>query len=109
MTYGATRLCRRSGIIPAQMTDRARPISGRRRTPAARALALVTAVAIAATSVPVSPAYSQGRNAGIPMIRDAEIEQLMRDYSQPILRAAGLAQQKIDVVIINDRSFNAFV
>ena len=47
--------------------------------------------------------------AGIPLIRDAEIEQLLRDYSQPILRAAGLAQQNIHVAIINERNFNAFV
>jgi len=45
----------------------------------------------------------------MPLIRDAEIEQLLRDYSQPILRAAGLAQQNIRVTIINDRAFNAFV
>ena len=43
------------------------------------------------------------------MIRDAEIEQLLRDYTQPIFRAAGLAQQNVQVVIINDRAFNAFV
>ena len=43
------------------------------------------------------------------VIRDAEIEQLLRDYTQPILRAAGLAQQNIQVVIINERAFNAFV
>ena len=36
-------------------------------------------------------------------------EQVLRDYTQPILRAAGLAKQDIRVVIINDRSFNAFV
>ena len=46
---------------------------------------------------------------GLPLIRDAEIEQLLRDYTQPILKAAGLAQQNIQVIIINDRSFNAFV
>jgi len=46
---------------------------------------------------------------GLPMIRDSEIEQLLREYTQPILRAAGLAQQNIRVVIINERSFNAFV
>ena len=46
---------------------------------------------------------------GLPVIRDAEIEQLLREYTQPILRAAGLAQQNIQVVIINERSFNAFV
>jgi predicted Zn-dependent protease len=43
------------------------------------------------------------------MIRDAEIEQLLRDYTQPILKAAGLAQQNVQVVIIDDKSFNAFV
>ena len=43
------------------------------------------------------------------MIRDAEIEQLLRDYTTPILRVAGLGQQNIQVVIINDKSFNAFV
>ena len=34
---------------------------------------------------------------------------MLRDYTQPILRTAGLAQQSVQVVIINDRSFNAFV
>jgi len=34
---------------------------------------------------------------------------LLRDYTAPILKVAGLAQQNVKVVIINDRSFNAFV
>jgi predicted Zn-dependent protease len=56
------------------------------------------------------PARAQtGANAGIPMIRDAETEQLLRDYTAPILKAAGLAQQNVQVVIIDDKSFNAFV
>jgi predicted Zn-dependent protease len=46
---------------------------------------------------------------GIPVIRDAETEELLRDYTRPILKAAGLASQKIEVVVINDRAFNAFV
>jgi len=45
----------------------------------------------------------------LPIIRDTEIEQLMRDYSAPILKAAGLAQQNVQVVLINERAFNAFV
>src|SRR5262249_46004648 len=92
---------------PAQMTDIARPTRGRRRTPAARAVAVLTAFAIAAAAGPGSPVRAQ--QGGIPLIRDAEIEQLLRDYSPPILQAAGLAQQNIHVIIINDRSFNAFV
>ena len=45
----------------------------------------------------------------MPVIRDAEIEQLLRDYAQPILHAAGLAKQNVRVVVLGDRSFNAFV
>ncbi len=77
----------------------------RRATPASRGLALVVAGALAASG---GPARAQDLK-GLPVIRDAEIEQLLRDYTTPILRAAGLGQQNIRVVIINDRSFNAFV
>jgi predicted Zn-dependent protease len=76
------------------------------RTPASRAVALVAAAAMVAS---VAPASAQDPQKGLPIIRDAEIEQLLRDYTQPILRVAGLAQQNIRVVIINDRAFNAFV
>ena len=75
--------------------------------PASRTIALATAAAVALAS---SPARAQnGSNAGIPMIRDAEIEQLLRDYVSPIFKVAGLSNQGIQVVIINDKSFNAFV
>ena len=70
-------------------------------------LAMVTACAVAAASVPVRA--QEKPNAGLPVIRDAEIEQLLREYTLPILRAAGLAQQNIHVVLINDKTFNAFV
>jgi predicted Zn-dependent protease len=46
---------------------------------------------------------------GLPVVRDAEIEALMRDYARPILKAAGLASSGVEVVLINDASFNAFV
>jgi predicted Zn-dependent protease len=76
-------------------------------------VAFLTAVALAATGSggPVStPAHAQDPALrGLPIIRDAEIEQLLRDYAQPILRAAGLAQQNVRVVVLGDRSFNAFV
>src|SRR5579871_4852370 len=75
--------------------------------PACRAVALLTAAAVALSSVPVRA--QNGSSAGIPMIRDAEIEQLLREYYAPIEKAAGLGNQNIKIVIINDRSFNAFV
>jgi len=34
---------------------------------------------------------------------------LLREYSRPILRAAGLEKQNIQMVIINESVFNAFV
>ncbi|HLH97996.1 MAG TPA: M48 family metalloprotease [Xanthobacteraceae bacterium] len=76
------------------------------RKPVATSLAMLTAAALTASGL---PAVAQEHGGGPPIIRDAEIEQLLREYSQPILKAAGLAQQNIRVVIINDPSFNAFV
>src|SRR5690349_7340055 len=84
------------------------PIRTRRRAPAARAIALLTAVAVGTAGI--APARAQDSSTrGMPLIRDAEIEQLLRDYAQPILRAAGLAKQNVKVVVLQDRSFNAFV
>ena len=89
------------------MTAVESPIKPMRTTPASRSVALLTAVAISAAS---GPAHAQSAaERGLPVIRDAEIEQLLRDYTQPILRSAGLSQQNIRIVIINERSFNAFV
>ena len=45
----------------------------------------------------------------VPIVRDAEIEALMRDYAQPILKAAGLERSGIQIILVNDNSFNAFV
>jgi predicted Zn-dependent protease len=82
----------------------ARPSSERRTAPASKIVATLAAAAVALTSLPV-----RAQDGGLPVIRDAESEQLLREYTAPILRAAGLAQQNIHPVIINDRSFNAFV
>jgi len=72
-----------------------------------RVIALITAAAVTLAGMPARA--QTGSSAGIPMIRDAEIEQLLRDYTAPILRVAGLSQQNVQVVIINQNSFNAFV
>jgi predicted Zn-dependent protease len=69
------------------------------------------AVAVAAGGGPMTTsARAQEKPArGLPVIRDTEIEQLMRDYAAPILKGAGLSQQNVKVVVLNDRTFNAFV
>ena len=83
------------------------PSKTRPPRPAVRAIAALTAAAVGLASFPAQP--QTGANAGIPMIRDAEIEQLLRDYTAPIFHVAGLTDQNIHVVIIDDKSFNAFV
>ncbi|MFN3350220.1 M48 family metalloprotease [Pseudorhodoplanes sp.] len=70
---------------------------------------LAAVAAAAAIAVPPLPAHAQQRGGGVPLIRDAEIEQLLKDYTQPIFRAAGLAKANLKIVLINDKSFNAFV
>jgi predicted Zn-dependent protease len=72
--------------------------------PASRAVALIAAAAVALASLP-----ARAQTAGVPVIRDAEIEQLLREYTAPILRVAGLTEQNVRVVIINQNVFNAFV
>src|ERR1700733_8271274 len=79
---------------------------------APRGIAMAAAIAVGAAQLAGSaPARAEEKDPGasLPIIRDAEIQQLLRDDSQPILRAAGLGQRNIRVVIINDRAFNAFV
>jgi len=69
-------------------------------------IAVTAAAALALAPVPVARAE---REKGPPVIRDTEAEQLLREYTRPILRAAGLEKQNIQIVIINDSAFNAFV
>lgn len=47
--------------------------------------------------------------AGQSLIRDAEIEQTLREWTDPILEVAGLEPNDVGLFIINDPSLNAFV
>jgi predicted Zn-dependent protease len=66
--------------------------------------AIATAVALLAAPM---AAFAQEEKLGI--LRDTESEQLLRDYTRPILRVANLEKQNIQVTIINQPVFNAFV
>lgn len=65
---------------------------------------LVTFLTVLAL-VGATPARAQRVN----IVRDAEIEALVAEYVRPILQAAGLSRFGIEVVLVNDNSFNAFV
>ncbi|MER8961482.1 M48 family metalloprotease [Mesorhizobium sp. M0701] len=79
-----------------------RPKSTIART--ARALATLSLAAVVAMAGSVN-AFAQN----VPVVRDAEIEALVRDYARPIFKAAGLSGDAINIVLVNDQSFNAFV
>ncbi|MER8974744.1 MULTISPECIES: M48 family metalloprotease [unclassified Mesorhizobium] len=79
-----------------------RPKSTIART--ARALATLSLGAVVAMAGSVN-AFAQN----VPVVRDAEIEALVRDYARPIFKAAGLSGDAINIVLVNDQSFNAFV
>jgi predicted Zn-dependent protease len=68
------------------------------------AVAVALCVSLAAQP---GPAVAEGK--GPTLIRDTEIEQLMRDYLEPIAKAAALRTGSVKVVLIGERPFNAFV
>lgn len=47
--------------------------------------------------------------AAYSLVRDAEIEQTLRQYSDPIFKASGLTPSSINIYIVNDPGINAFV
>lgn len=50
-----------------------------------------------------APALAQG------LVRDSEIEEVMRAYTNPMLEAADLEASAVDIYLVGDMSFNAFV
>jgi predicted Zn-dependent protease len=66
--------------------------------------AIATVIALVA-----APIAALAQEEKLAILRDTETEQLLRDYTKPILRVAGLEKQNIQVTIINQPVFNAFV
>lgn len=61
---------------------------------------LMTLAAFLAFAV---PAHAQS------LVRDAEIEIVLREYTDPLLEAAGLNPEAVDLYLVGDMEFNAFV
>ncbi|MEO0399680.1 MAG: M48 family metalloprotease [Pseudomonadota bacterium] len=57
---------------------------------------------VALTLSAAAPAAAQ------TLLRDAEMEEWLDDYSRPLLEAAGVAPDSIRILIIGDPTFNAF-
>src|SRR3712207_1022208 len=56
-----------------------------------------------AFAVTARPAMAQS------ILRDAETEALFNDMSRPLIEAAGLRPENVQIVLVHDRSINAFV
>ena len=70
---------------------------------------LIVAVTALATTLASLPASAQGGRDRLPVVRDAEIEALVKDYAGPILQAAGVSASRVEIILVNDLNFNAFV
>lgn len=68
---------------------------------------LMTFAGLAGDSIAATK--KKARGPSLPLIRDAEIEGLLRLYSKPIFKAAGLNPSAVRVYIINNDKINAFV
>lgn len=75
-----------------------------RRAAWRRSLALTLSATVA-----LAPSLARAQNPKLSIVRDAETEQLLRDYATPIFRAAGINAKATKIILVNDRSFNAFV
>lgn len=64
--------------------------------------------AICAGAIAFAPA-AEAQSRRQTVIRDAEIEALLRDYAEPIFTVAGVASRDAEIVILLDHNFNAFV
>lgn len=71
------------------------------------------ALAALAAAIPLLlPAPGESQTAGqnrISIIRDAEVEALIQDYARPLFKAAGIRPQAIEIFVVPDPTFNAFV
>jgi predicted Zn-dependent protease len=79
------------------MAEAPRP---RRRASILVRLVMLVVLAFAATA---QPAMAQS------ILRDAETELLLRDISRPLIVAAGLSPRNVEIVLLHDKSINAFV
>lgn len=85
-----------------------RDMACRRPFPERRSIGFLL-VALCTAALALLATRQAAAQDGVPLIRDDEIEQLVTDYARPILRAAGLEQGSVQMRLVNNKQFNAFV
>ena len=79
------------------------PLAHKRRHPTAVWLVRLLMLLAISFAAGIQPAAAQA------VLRDAETEQLLRDISRPLIIAAGLQPENVQVVLLGNREINAFV
>jgi predicted Zn-dependent protease len=64
---------------------------------------------VLAVSLPLAASAQQYVGCPGSCIRDAEIEQILRDYGDPLFAAAGLRPKDVDIHVVQDNTLNAMV
>ena len=65
---------------------------------------LLTVMIMVLMAVPV---YAQGQRPSI--IRDTEIEAIFKEWSEPLLKAAGMGEDSVNIILVQSPQVNAFV
>lgn len=67
---------------------------------------LMMALILATTS---GQALAQQQDSGPSILRDSETELLFKDVARPLIKGAGLDENSVQIVLLNDPEINAFV
>lgn len=70
-----------------------------------RALTFLSRLAVTVAGAAMVATTASGQS----LIRDTEIEEILREFSDPLISAAGLNKESVDIYIVNDPTLNAFV
>ncbi|WOC17252.1 Beta-barrel assembly-enhancing protease [Pseudochrobactrum sp. MP213Fo] len=95
-----------TNLFPTASAPGSADVSG---TVSAKLLRFSLSALIAGSVISSSALQASAQSQSLPIVRDAEIEALVSDYTAPILNAAGLGKKRIGIVLVNSPSFNAFV
>ena len=92
----------RKPAVPSRRAPGWKGSGARGRRVIRTALALQIAAAVL---LPARPSLADGVN----IARDAEAEALIQDYARPIFKAAGVRVGSVQILLVPDNNFNAFV
>src|SRR5690606_5661691 len=82
------------------------PFRALSRAASSWARALMVALISCSLVLPAVPAAAQNAPT---IIRDAELEAIIRTISTPIFEAAGLTEESVHTYVVHDKTLNAFV